>query len=379
MGDKVTRTADGSDGGPARSGAGRSVAQAQRGANLRNHAARRGTVTVMLARGLLLITCSASLLAAAPAAATPPLPSERIPAGVTAAGVDLSGMTVSGAEQRLEQLRHRLEDGIVTVTAADRNFRLSTARAKVSFDATRTAKRALYAGRDAHGAKVDVDLAVRKSQLAVRHFTAKVGRRLGRPARDSRVIIHTRRVRVTHSRSGRGIGARRLANRIGRALVDPRRSRVFKVRLHKIKPKVNARAARRSAKSVITIDQSSFKLRLFRHTKLVKTYGVAVGQPQYPTPTGRFAIQSKQVNPVWSVPNSPWAGELAGTTVTGGSATNPLKARWMGVVGGVGIHGTGEDGSIGLRASHGCIRMHVSDVVALFDRVSVGTQVLITR
>ena len=130
---------------------------------------------------------------------------------------------------------------------------------------------------------------------------------------------------------------------------------------------------------MITIDQSSFKLRLFKNFKVVRTYRVAVGQSQYPTPNGRFAIQSKQVNPVWSVPNSPWAGELGGSTVGGGSAANPLKARWMGVAGSIGIHGTGQSGSIGTRASHGCIRMHVPDVIALFKRVSVGTQVLIAR
>jgi lipoprotein-anchoring transpeptidase ErfK/SrfK len=49
----------------------------------------------------------------------------------------------------------------------------------------------------------------------------------------------------------------------------------------------------------------------------------------------------------------------------------------MGIANGVGIHGTGEDGSIGTRASHGCIRMHVGDVVALYKRVPVGTPVLI--
>ena len=49
----------------------------------------------------------------------------------------------------------------------------------------------------------------------------------------------------------------------------------------------------------------------------------------------------------------------------------------MGLAGGVGIHGTGEDYSIGSRASHGCIRMHVADVKDLFRRVPVGTPVLI--
>ena len=49
----------------------------------------------------------------------------------------------------------------------------------------------------------------------------------------------------------------------------------------------------------------------------------------------------------------------------------------MGIVNGVGIHGTGEDYSIGSAASHGCIRMHVADVKDLFTRVPVGTPVLI--
>jgi lipoprotein-anchoring transpeptidase ErfK/SrfK len=134
---------------------------------------------------------------------------------------------------------------------------------------------------------------------------------------------------------------------------------------------------RASTTPVITIDKAHFKLRLFKGLKFRKSYGVAVGQPAYPTPAGRFAIQDKQVNPVWSVPNSPWAGELQGTTVDGGSAANPLKARWMGIANGVGIHGTGEDYSIGTAASHGCIRMHVPDVIDLFKRVPVGTPVLI--
>ena len=340
----------------------------------------RGTVSHVPLRRLLITSAAAAmLLAAGPAHAIPPLPGEQIAPGVTAAGVELSGMTIEQAELRLDQLRPRLENGSVTVTAADLRFRLRTEDADVSLDANRTARRALYAGRAANGAPVEVDLAVKKSQKAVNRFTAKIDKRLGRRARNSRVIITTRRVKVTHSRTGRGIDPRRLARKIGEALVDPRISRVFKAKLRRIKPKINAFDARKSARTVITIDQSSFKLRLFKNFKVVKTYGVAVGQSQYPTPTGRFAIQSKQVNPVWSVPNSPWAGELGGSTVGGGSAANPLKARWMGVSGSIGIHGTGEGGSIGTRASHGCIRMHVPDVIALFQRVSVGTQVLIAR
>jgi lipoprotein-anchoring transpeptidase ErfK/SrfK len=83
------------------------------------------------------------------------------------------------------------------------------------------------------------------------------------------------------------------------------------------------------------------------------------------------------VNPAWNVPNSAWAGSLAGTTVPGGAPDNPLKARWMGIFDGAGIHGTDAIGSIGTAASHGCIRMRIPDVIDLYDQVPVGAPVFI--
>ena len=88
-------------------------------------------------------------------------------------------------------------------------------------------------------------------------------------------------------------------------------------------------------------------------------------------------VERGQVNPTWTAPNSPWAGELAGQSVSGNDPSNPLRARWMGIVDGVGIHGTAMDWSIGTRASHGCIRMHVPDVIDLYNRVPIGAPVYI--
>ena len=329
----------------------------------------------------LAISCAiatVALIGAAPAVAQQPLPGERIAAGITAAGTDVSGLTVDEAAARLQEVHGaRLENGLVTARAADITWRFKTADAAVQFDELQSAKRALYAGRTAGGRAIDVSLAVTYTKEPVEKFASRIDKRLAVPARDSALRISLRKVRVTHSRRGRDINRGLLVKSIAARLTDPNLDRVIRPKLISVKPKVTADKLRRSASTVITIEQRTFKLRLFKHFKVVKTYGVAVGQPQYPTPRGRFSITSKQVNPVWSVPNSPWAGELAGTTVTGGSASNPLKARWMGIAGGVGIHGTGEDGSIGSRASHGCIRMHVSDVIALYERVPVGTPVLI--
>jgi lipoprotein-anchoring transpeptidase ErfK/SrfK len=333
----------------------------------------------MSTRRIVTLSClAAAAVFAVPASAQAPLPGERIAAGITAAGLDVSGLTVDEAAGKLDgSYGDRLANGVVTVQAADITWTLKAPAADVGFDALTSAKRALYAGRTAAGAPVDVPLQVTYSKGAVQRFTARIDKRLSRRARDATLKITIRRVRVTHSKRGRSINARALATQIEAALVDPRVARVFLPKLVSVKPKVTAEKLRASASTVITIKQSTFTLRLFKHLKVVKTYKVAVGQPAYPTPRGRFSIVSKQVNPVWSVPNSPWAGELAGTTVTGGSLQNPLKARWMGIANGVGIHGTGEDGSIGTRASHGCIRMHVSDVIRLYKRVPVGTPVLI--
>jgi lipoprotein-anchoring transpeptidase ErfK/SrfK len=334
----------------------------------------------MLARSFLTLCCLAVavLLPAGAAGASPPLPGERIAAGVTAVGIDLAGLTVDEAAARLQEIvGARVEAGAIAVQAADITWTLNTADAVTQLDELQTAKRALYAGRDAAGQPVDVPLVITFDKTAVDKFAATIDKRLARAPRDARLKISLRRVRVTHSQAGRDINQRELIRNLRAALADPRITRVIEPALIAVKPRVTADKLRKSVSTVITIDQKNFKLRLFKHLKIVKTYKVAVGQPMYPTPRGRFAVTSKQVNPVWSVPNSPWAGELAGTTVTGGSAANPLKARWMGLAGGVGIHGTGDDGSIGSRASHGCIRMHVGDVIALYKRVPVGTPVLI--
>jgi lipoprotein-anchoring transpeptidase ErfK/SrfK len=128
---------------------------------------------------------------------------------------------------------------------------------------------------------------------------------------------------------------------------------------------------------VLAVDRGNFRLSLFKKLKRVKVYPIAVGQAGLETPPGLYKIQNKAVNPAWSVPNSPWAGSLAGQVIPGGTPQNPLKARWLGVYDGVGVHGTDARGSIGTNASHGCIRMLIEDVIKLYDQVPVGTPIYI--
>jgi lipoprotein-anchoring transpeptidase ErfK/SrfK len=127
----------------------------------------------------------------------------------------------------------------------------------------------------------------------------------------------------------------------------------------------------------VTVSHDEKTVRVFDGGQVVQTYTVAVGDPTYPTPTGRFTVQSMQIDPDWNVPNSTWAGDLAGKTIPGGSKDNPLVARWIGFDGSVGFHGTRELDSLGTAASHGCVRMDPKDVKDLYTRVQIGTPVYV--
>ena len=91
-----------------------------------------------------------------------------------------------------------------------------------------------------------------------------------------------------------------------------------------------------------------------------------------------YHVESKETNPSWHVPNSAWAGKLAGRVIPPGP-DNPIKARWLGIFDGAGIHGIdpSEYGTIGHAASHGCVRMRIPDVVDLYPRVPVGAPIYI--
>jgi lipoprotein-anchoring transpeptidase ErfK/SrfK len=301
----------------------------------------------------------------------------RIAANITAGGTDVSGLTLAEAAGKLYDAHSFNTGRPLSTHVAGHKYAVSPADLGFVFDVNKSARRAYNAGLKPHTAVVDVPLFITYDAAKVTAYANKVAGEIKRNARDARVDIKLKRIGKVTSKDGRAIDAAKLAADVSAALANPNADRILTPKLKVIKPKVTTGGLSKAYGTIITIDRGSFKLRLFKKLKLSKTYGVAVGMPAYPTPTGLFSIANKAVNPAWTAPNSPWAGAYANETVPGGSAENPLKARWMGIVNGVGIHGTGAPGSIGSRASHGCIRMTVPDVVDLYPRVPVGTPVLI--
>jgi lipoprotein-anchoring transpeptidase ErfK/SrfK len=327
----------------------------------------------MSRRALALVAAVSALLLVLVASASVSAQERRIKPGISTAGVDLSGLTVPEAALRLDQLLAPRLQGDLVIGAAGVPWKLTMAEAQLKLDSVRTAKRALYAKTGT----TTVAPAIAHSRVAVREFVNRIAGRVRKAPRNAAIRITVRHIFRAHSRTGKALPVARTRAAIDAALDDPAAPRLLHQRLVTVRPAVTFANLARVYNTVLTIDRQNFKLRLFKGLKWRKTYGIAVGMAGLETPAGRYAIQDKQINPAWHVPNSAWAGSLAGQVIPGGAPNNPLKARWMGIANGVGIHGTAEAWSIGTRASHGCIRMHVADVIELFRRVPVGAPVLI--
>ena len=324
-------------------------------------------------RRALLLT-SVSFLLIAPAASAQ---EKRIAPGVAAAGIDVSGLTLPEATNKIAFLANTQMNSPLSSRVAGRRFLMRPKEVDFKFDAAKSARRAYNAGATAKGAPVNVPLFVSFKVKKIRTYVDKVEKGIARAPRDARVDIKLTKIAKIEHRDGRTIDKQALEASVIATLSDPAAVRKLTPALVATKPKITTGSLAKAYGTIVTIDRGNFKLRLFKNLKLSKTYGVAVGAPGYATPTGRYTIANKAVNPAWTAPDSPWAGAYRNEVVPGGSAENPLKARWLGIVGGVGIHGTGAPGSIGSRASHGCIRMTVPDVIDLYPRVPVGSPVLI--
>ena len=114
--------------------------------------------------------------------------------------------------------------------------------------------------------------------------------------------------------------------------------------------------------------------------RTVVTYPISVGRVDWRTPLGTTSIVRKQTDPVWTPPASikrehALDGDILPDSIGPGDE-NPLgrHALYLGVSGYL-IHGTNKPYGIGMRVTHGCIRLYPEDVELLFQQVPVGTAV----
>ena len=312
---------------------------------------------------------------------------DLIAKGVTVAGVDVGGMRTAQATRVIQRELQKPLEQPITVKRGKTRFTLSAQDAGVKADVGGMVDEALEASRDGTIiTRVARDLTggeenaqvpprVTYSSDAVHQLVNRVRDKLNRAARDAEVDFPS--LEKVKEQKGRKVKTAALEQRIAQALTVPGVDRTVRAPVRIVRPKVTQAQLAGKYPVVLVADRYNFKLRLYKNLALSKEYTVAVGAVGFDTPAGLYHIQNKAVDPAWHVPNSDWAGDLAGTIVPGGTPENPLKARWLGIFDGAGIHGTDETYSLGSAASHGCIRMAIPDVIELYDQVPVGAPIYI--
>src|SRR5439155_18803332 len=218
----------------------------------------------------------------------------------------------------------------------------------------------------------DVRLTPHIDVAAVRTFVAVLDKRVSFPAHDAHLIgLRGLTPQIADGTPGVQLQRALTVTRIINALESARQPRI-RAAVRVIAPK----ATRSNFGPVVVIRPGVNELRYYNGSHLVRAFPVATGQSIYPTPLGTFSIVDMELNPWWRPPTQDaWARGLKPVPPGPG---NPLGTRGMGLSApGVGIHGTPDAASIGYSASHGCIRMRISEAEWLFRQVRIGTTVFI--
>ena len=314
--------------------------------------------------------------------------SNEIAEGVTIGGIDVGGMTENHAERAVSEALVEPLDEDVVVTHGDTKYVLSAEKLAVHADVSASVEDALTVSQEgglptrlwryATGGEVEeaIEPKVDYNQAEIDRFIETVAADVHQEPVNASVEPSPSSIDPVKEKVGYALRQEDLREKVTAAVEAPT-GRTVKAIVDETQPEVTSAELAEQYPVYLTVDRSSFQLKLWENLELTETYTVAIGAAGYETPAGEYGIENKAVDPAWNVPDSDWAGKLAGTVVPSGAPNNPLKARWMGFFDGAGIHGTDDTASLGSAASRGCVRMAVSDVIELYDQVPVGTPIYI--
>jgi lipoprotein-anchoring transpeptidase ErfK/SrfK len=310
-----------------------------------------------------MFVATVSLGVAAPDAARKPV---VIAPGVTVGGVHVGGLMSEAARTRVEAAFGRP----VRLQFRDKKWRISPRYLGASAGIDDAVARALRARP-----RSKVRLKVSAAQPRIKRYVARLDRLFSYDAVDTTIAgVSGGRPQFTEAKAGLQVDKAAMIRELTRALRGTNRRRPVELVVREVAPKVTPA----NYGAVVIIFRGSNRLALYDGRTHVRTFGVATGSSEYPTPLGTYSVATKQMNPWWiPPPDSEWAKDAEPVPPGPG---NPLGTRWMGLTAPlVGIHGTPDAASIGYSASHGCIRMRVPEAEWLFEQVSVGTAVLIVQ
>jgi len=312
-------------------------------------------------------------------------PSDTILAGVRIGGVDVGGMTRAEAVRAVNGHAAMSLHRPIMVLVGDKQFRMTPAGVGRGAAIDQAVSEALagprlsFFGRVWHRVvkrpvTMPVDLDTTTDDQRVTAFVRRIARRVAAAPVDARIELVDGKPVIERARTGRALDVQAGTKGLLKVLGEAGRTEA-RLALSPVAPKVTDD----QLGTTIVIDKSSNRLRLFKGTKVVKTYGVATAMRGFSTPGGTWQVMRKLVNPTWHNPAPDgWGADLPLVIPPGPG--NPLGTRALALnASGILIHGTYSTWSIGTYASHGCIRMRLWDAEDLYPRVPVGTKVLIHR
>ena len=309
--------------------------------------------------------------------------SDQILPGVTIAGTDVGGMTRIEAFQAVQRsVQQRLAQPL-TVRAADGTWKTTPAELGRSADVEAAVDQALQAS-DSVGfitrvwhrlreepVDISIDLSFQDGGTGVAALVSSIADDVAQTPRDASVSVVDGDVTFVHSRPGHAVGTNVATKRLQAALDEGAAS--VRLPIKTVKPKVPDSKIGKT----IVVDRTINQLSLYDGFDLEKTYPVATAAAGYVTPPGEWTIIDKRENPTWTNPApTTWGADLPAFIPPGPG--NPLGTRALYLnASGIRIHGTEDVSSIGTHASHGCIRMLMSDVEEIYPLVPIGTRVIV--
>jgi len=118
--------------------------------------------------------------------------------------------------------------------------------------------------------------------------------------------------------------------------------------------------------SRVVVNAPAYRMDVFDGGRLIKSYKIGIGYPQFPLPTGLRTARTIIFNPTWTPPDEPWVAKMknvsAGEKVEAGSKLNPLGPIKIPIGGPSLIHGGKPVAKLGTFASHGCVGLTTPQV-----------------
>lgn len=116
----------------------------------------------------------------------------------------------------------------------------------------------------------------------------------------------------------------------------------------------------------VIVNTPAYRMDVFDAGRLVKSYKIAIGYPEFPLPTGERKARTIIFNPTWTPPDEPWVAKMkgveAGKKVEAGSRLNPLGPIKIPIGGPSLIHGGKSPAKLGKFGSHGCVGLTTPQV-----------------